>query len=49
MKDDRLSVRLSAETKAALEKAATADDRKPSAWAERAIVAALKVSGYLPK
>lgn len=48
-KDASLTVRLPPEVKAAMAKAAAADDRPISQWLLRLLVAHLKRAGHLPK
>lgn len=43
-----ISIRVPAEVKAALDRAAREDDRTTSQYASRLIANALKASGYLP-
>jgi len=44
-----IGIKVEPEVKAAVEKAAKADDRTMAQWVERLIVRALRDDGYLPK
>ncbi|WGT50398.1 hypothetical protein [Thioclava nitratireducens] len=48
-KTSAISVRVSDETKLAVEKAAADDDRSVASYVERLLTAHLKENGYLPK
>lgn len=48
-KNDALGVRLEDQERAALERAAVAEDRKLSAMARKIIVSWLKENGFLPR
>lgn len=44
-----VSLRVEAEVKAAIEKAAKEDERTVAQWVERTLIKELKSSGHLPK
>jgi len=48
-KTSALSVRVTDDVKAAVEKAAAADSRSAASYVERLLIAQLKKDGYLPK